>query len=157
MKKIYSFIAVLMITIMMIPTTVKASTVSMPTISKEIIYQDEQYTIEVTTIIEMGNQTVYAATGTKTVSKLFEIKNYLGSVVATYTLKGTFRYDGTTATCISASYSTSTDSVLWSFESATASASGAKAIGSFTAKTLIPPQTVSQDVKITCSKTGVIS
>ena len=91
----------------------------------------------------------------QTASKVCDIKNFLGVIVASYTLKGTFRYDGTSATCTNATYSTSTDSAFWSFESATAYASGAKAIGNFTVKSLT--DTISKNITITCSNTEVIS
>ena len=154
-KKLYSIFAMLLTITLLCPITVKADTSSTPVISKEIIYQDENYTIEVTTIIEEEIVTPYATTQTKTASKIFEVTNSFGSVVATYTLKGTFRYDGTSATCTNATYTTSTDSIFCSFENATAYASGAKAIGNFTVKTLI--DTISKTVSITCSSTGVIS
>ena len=154
-KKLYSILALLLTITLLFPTTVKADTTSIPVVSKEIIYQDENYTIEVTTIIEEEPCTTYATTQTKTVSKIYEVTNSFGSVVATYTLKGTFRYNGTSASCTSATYTTSTDSIFCSFEDATAYASGAKAVGSFTVKTLI--KTISETVTITCSSTGVIS
>lgn len=154
-KKLYSILALLLTITLLFPTTVKANTTSLSVISKEIIYQDEHYTIEVTTIIEEEPCTTYATTQTKTVTKVSNVKNSFGSVVATYTLKGTFRYDGTSATCTNATYTTSTDSIFWSFENTTAYASGAKAIGSFTAKSLT--NTISKTVTITCSNTGVIS
>lgn len=154
-KKITALLLIL--TMMCIPIPVKAEVTNESVITKKVLYQDAQYTIEVTTIIEQENISLYATTNTKTVSKIYEIKNFLNSTVASYTLKGKFSYDGTTATCTSATYSTTTDSILWSFESTTAYASGAKAIGNFTAKTLIPPQTISDTLTITCSKTGVIS
>ena len=156
MRKIYTIIACLMITIMFSPTIAQASVVEPATsIEQEIFYVDGEYTITVTTIIEQENISLFATTSSKSVSKVYKIENILGSTVATYTLHGKFTYDGTTATCTSATYSTSTNSSLWSFESATAYKSGAKAIGSFTAKTLL--QTVSDTISISCSKTGVIS
>ena len=154
-KKTFSIFAVLLTITLLFPITVKADTASKPVISNEIIYQDENYTIEVTTIIEENSITPYATTQTKTVSKISNVKDSFGSIVATYTLKGTFRYDGTSATCTNATYTTSTNSIFCSFENATAYASGAKAIGSFTVKTLI--KTISETVSITCSSTGVIS
>lgn len=156
MKKIYTLIACLIITIMFSPTIAQANVKESATnIEQEIIYVDGQYTITITTIIEHENLSVFATTSSKNVSKVYKIENIFGSTVATYTLYGKFTYDGTTATCTNATYSTSTDSSLWSFESATAYKSGAKAIGSFTAKTFL--QTVSDTISISCSKTGVIS
>ena len=156
MKKFCTLITCLMVIILFIPTTAQASVIEPITnIEQEIIYADGQYTISVTTIIEQENISIFATTSSKSVSKVYKIENIFGNTVATYTLNGKFTYDGTTATCTSATYSTSTDSSLWSFESATASKSGAKAIGNFTAKTLL--QTVSDTITISCSKTGVIS
>ena len=140
---------------MCVPTSVKAEMEYDPVITEEIVYQDAQYMIRVITIVEQENVSFFATTNTKSVSRVWTVENVFGNVVASYTLKGTFSYDGTTATCISATYTTNTDSILWSFESATAYASGAKAIGSFTAKNLL--KTVSETLTLTCSKIGVIS
>lgn len=156
MKKLYTLIACIMIIIIFIPTSIKASIIEPTTnIKKETIYVDGQYTISIYTIVEQEDISLCGTTSSKSVSKVYKIENIFGSVVATYTLHGKFTYDGTTATCTSATYSTSTDSSLWSFESATAYKSGAKAIGSFTANSFL--QTISETVTISCSKTGVIS
>lgn len=153
MKK--SFVLFVIITLMLIPTDIKGEVVLEPVVTKEIVYHDEDYIIEMTTIIEQNEYSILATTNTKTVSRVYEIKNLFGSTVASYTLKGKFSYNGTTAVCTSATHSTTTESALWSFESATSTVSGAKALGSFTAKTFA--QTVSQSLSITCSKTGEIS
>lgn len=144
----------LLVSLILVPMETKAEMSTVAEVAKEIVYQDDMYTIEIKTIIEQEAYSTYA-TNTKTVSKVYEIKNVFGNTVASYTLKGKFSYNGTTATCLSATYSTTTESALWSFESATASVSGAKALGSFTAKTFA--QTVTQSLTITCSKTGEIT
>lgn len=156
MKKIC---CILMFTLLIlsIKTEVKAESDSSPVIDKELIYLDEGYSMQITTIIYNDSQITFATTSTKSVSRIYEIKNIFGNTVASYTLNGRFSYDGNTATCLSATYSTSVESALWSFDNATASKAGAKAIGNFTAKTLIPPQTITQTLSITCSKTGEIT
>ena len=137
MKKHFSLIALMMIIMLLIPTCVKADVIhGVLSVKNEVVYREGQYIISISTIIE-DDVSTYATTGSKTVSKVYKIENIFGSVVATYTLKGKFSYDGTTATCTSATYSTTTESSLWSFESTTAYPSGAKAVGSFTAKTFL--------------------
>ena len=156
MKNHFSLIALMMIIMLIIPTCVKADVIhGVLPIKNEVVYREGQYIISISTIIEEDDVSTYATTGSKTVSKVYKIENIFGSVVATYTLKGKFSYDGTTATCTSATYSTMTESSLWSFEATTAYPSGAKAVGSSTAKTFL--QTISDTITITCSKTGEIS
>ncbi len=75
--------------------------------------------------------------------------------MASYTLKASFEYTGTSALCKSASYETSTPSSAWRFTNATASRSGATAYGAFTAKSL--KDTISRELTLTCSADGKVS
>ena len=97
------------------------------------------------------------ARGTKVVpdTKTYSIKNSSGNILASYTLKASFEYTGTSALCKSASYETSTPSSAWRFTNATASRSGATAYGAFTAKSL--KDTISRELTLTCSADGKVS
>lgn len=89
-------------------------------------------------------------------SKVVTAKNSAGKTIATYTLHGTFRYDGESAVCTSADYSVSTSDSTWSFSSANARANKNKAHGFYTLVRPISGQTVSDQVTINCSPTGKI-
>lgn len=125
-----------------------------------IVCQNNDITVECTLIIEttsnIGIQP-FATSHTKTASKKYDLKNSAGSIVASYTLTGTFTYNGITSSCTAASCSTSINNNAWKFTSKTASKSGNKAIGSFTAECSTPSQTISKSMSITCSKDGIIS
>ena len=88
--------------------------------------------------------------GTKTAKIYSKSKKLLWS----YTLKGTFTYTGTKATCTKASYTTTIVNKDWKL-SPTAGKSGNKAIGKVTGKT--PFQTITRNLTITCSNTGKLS
>lgn len=90
-------------------------------------------------------------------NKIVTAKNSNGKIVATFTLHGVFEYNGKSASCTSAIYSTSISDSTWSFSSANAWASASKAYGSYMLIRSINGQTVSGNVVITCSPTGTIS
>lgn len=76
------------------------------------------------------------------------------------TLNATFTYNGTTATCTSATPSYTVYNSSWKVTKSTASHSGNTATGSFTAKryTLgIPVETVNKTLTLTCSPNGTIT
>lgn len=76
------------------------------------------------------------------------------------TVHGTFKYDGTTSSCINASFSYAIYDSAWSFISATATKSGATAtaIGNFEKKFLgITTATRSLTPTLTCDKDGNLS
>ena len=96
----------------------------------------------------------------KTAKKTHKIKNSSGTVLATYTLTGTFTYGtGAPAKCDSASYSTSISDSHGSFIANAAYSSGNQAIGTYTFRYAI--FTISKDyvesLTITCSVYGYIS
>lgn len=76
------------------------------------------------------------------------------------TVHGTFKYDGSSATCIDASYTYNVYDSAWSFKSATASKSGATATasGTFVKKVLgITVATKALTPTLTCDKDGNLS
>lgn len=76
------------------------------------------------------------------------------------TIRGTFSYNGSSATCTNADIVYTVHDSSWKITSATSSESGNKAIGDITAKSYvlgIPVQTVNRTVTLTCSASGVLS
>ncbi len=83
-----------------------------------------------------------------------------GTTLWTVKLTATFNYNGTTATCTSASTSYTIYDDQWRVTSATASKSGNKATGNFTVKRYllgIPIATKDVTVTLTCSPNGTVS
>lgn len=112
------------------------------------------------TTIEYPEVSTYAS-GSKTGSKTYNIKNSNGTTVATFKLTASFTYSSSgTVTCKSATYSTSINKSDWSFSQASASKSGKTAYGNFTAicKVLgITSNTISKTITLTCDKSGNLS
>ena len=87
-------------------------------------------------------------------------KNSDGEAQWSATLRGTFTYTGSSATCTASSISYTIENSKWKISSATASKSGNTASGHITAKRYtfgIPVQTVEAPIAISCSATGVLS
>lgn len=154
MKKFLSslLICTLILTAAPLTTFAAAAPVSQET---DITYIDDLVIETVLTVYEVSAQTRDAQS--ISASKEVTAKNSAGNVVATFTLHGTFSYDGSSATCTSASYSKSIVNNTWSFTSARAWANANKANGSYTLTRSTNGQTVSDNVTITCSPTGKIS
>lgn len=112
----------------------------------------------VTTIVE--HSTSARASGTKTGQKTVDYCNSDGEVQWTATIKGTFTYTGSSATCTSASISHYIYDSTWKITAETATKSGNKATGNVTAKKYllgIPTRTIEKSITLTCSATGTLS
>lgn len=169
MKKITSLFIIFLITFLSFANTKTLLANAAPTftpekiingeiVNTEIIPLDELYYLEVITYDTTSPQVSTAST-TSTVegAKTHNLKNIFGSVVASYTLYATFSYNGKTSSCTSAIHNETIYDSTWSFTSATASKSGNKATGSYTAKCPSIGQTVSNTITITCDANGNIS
>ncbi len=100
------------------------------------------------------------ARSTRTASKSSSLYDNDGTTLWTVKLTATFTYNGTTATCTSASTSYTIYDDQWRVTSATASKSGNKATGNFTVKKSflgIPIATKDVTVTLTCSPNGTVS
>ena len=95
-----------------------------------------------------------ASSNKKTASKTYSFKNNSGKVLATYTLTGTFTYNGSSSTCTNATCSTSISDSAYSFTQKTARPSGNTAIGSFTLSS--SKQTISKTLTLKCNANGTI-
>lgn len=119
-------------------------------------YSDGSYsvtTIETSSITVLANSTVSKSKNTAH----YNSKDEMQWVI---TVKGTFTYTGSSATCTNSTvYYTIYDN-NWKVTSAQASKSGRTATGEFTIKryTLgIPLKTINETLTLTCSNTGVCS
>lgn len=155
MKKILSALLILILLLTAAPTTAFAAKILVQQVTTDICYIDDLVIETVLTVYDTPVQT--RAVQRTSASKVVTAKNQNGKIVATFTLYGTFEYDGKSAACTNASYSTSISDNTWSFSSANAWASASKAYGSYTLIRSINGQTVSDNVMITCSPTGTIS
>lgn len=166
MKKIIGILlsCFIIITVAPIYSSAAMRLISEPNINHSpntaIVYQDNDIIIECT--LNIG-QTVntgiqpFATNQTKTASKTYSIKSSQGKIIGTYTLTGTFSYNGTTSSCTNASCSTSIKDKTWKFTFKTAGKTGNKATGAFTIECSASGQTISDSLSITCSKNGDIS
>lgn len=98
----------------------------------------------------------YASTRQKTVSKTYHIKNNSGTTIGSYTLTGTFQYNGSTSACTKASYSASVSNSNYYFSNKSSSKSGNTATGSFTFVNSITGTRVIKTLTLTCSANGTI-
>lgn len=154
MKKYLS--ALLILTLLLTAAPMTAFAAEAPVQQITAVYNTNGLIIQ-TTVTVYNTPIQTRAVQSTSASKKVDIKNSTGKMLATFTLHGTFKYDGKNATCTSASYSTSISDSTWSFTSARAWASANKAYGSYKLSCSANGQTVSDQVTITCSPTGKIS
>ncbi|MGN1122872.1 MAG: hypothetical protein ACI4RR_00895 [Eubacterium sp.] len=112
----------------------------------------------VTEITEQSSLT--RASSSKTGNKTFTYEDSNGNAEWSITLKGTFTYTGSSATCTSSSVSYNIYDSSWKCTSATAAKSGRNAKGSFTMKKyfgIIVSKTIEKDMNISCSNSGTLS
>ncbi len=118
-------------------------------------YSDGSYAV-----ITITEDAVNAKASTKSAQKSYNYHNNAGESLWTYTLSGTFTYNGTTSSCTSVYDSYTIENSNWHLDSRSCYKSGKSAYGSVTMKYKvlgITTKTVSQDLTISCSAGGVIS
>ena len=118
---------------------------------QEIIQYDDGTYAEIT--LTQSNMTSRSAT--KTGSKTYIYKDSSGNVLFTYTLKGSFQYDGSTSKALTCSTGYSIMKSGWSKKSDSCYCSGNKAYG--TAKFANSSTSKTVNLTITCSKNGTFS
>jgi len=104
--------------------------------------------------------TLLRAGGSKSGQKSYTAKNSSGQVQWKFTVKGSFTYTGSSATCTSSSYTSSISNSEWSLKSASASKSGNKATatGTYIRKLLgITVDTKTVAPSLSCDKNGNLS
>lgn len=100
------------------------------------------------------------ARATKSGTKTVNYRNAAGNIVWSVSVHGNFTYNGSTSSCTSSTVSTTCPSSVWRIISKSARKSGSVAIGEATAKLYsngIPIQTLTREVRLTCSKSGTLS
>lgn len=150
MKKVLSILFAALFLLMLIPSApAKAETTT------DVVYfEDGSYVV--TVLQEYSTR----SSNQKTASKSSTLYDPNGGAVATLTVHGTFRYDGTTVTCTASSYTYQIHNSSWSFSSGSASKSGntATAKGTFARKVLgITVDSKTLTVSLSCDKNGNLS
>ncbi|MGF6376973.1 hypothetical protein M2140_002052 [Clostridiales Family XIII bacterium PM5-7] len=116
-------------------------------------YDDGSYAIIET--VEVPHRAMFAAAATKSASRTYTYYNSKNVAAWTFTLKGTFTYDGSTAKATAASNSYNIHVSGWKCSARSSSTSGAiaKANGTFKYANLIK----NTSLGLKCSPSGVIS
>lgn len=123
----------------------------------EYINDDLYAEVELCITSENNNTSkVKASTKQKIASKTYNIKNSSGTIIGSYTLTGTFQYNGSSSACTEASYSTNVFNSDCYFNSASASKSGNTATGSFTFVNSLAGTRIIKTLTLTCSPDGTI-
>jgi hypothetical protein len=136
---------------------------------QDVVAADDVISIEnlssgdriITTMVEANDASILAAaSSTKTGSKTSYYQNSAGVTQWYVRVTGSFTYNGSTATCTSASVSAVSNTSSWVISSSSASKSGATATGKGTGKLyagILVLQTITNTVKLTCSSGGTLS
>lgn len=159
MKKVIAFLLSLTLILTLYLPTFAATNTDHTVATTSIEYLEDGSYIETVITKERSSLSIFA-TSTKTGSKKITHKNSDSETLWTATLKGTFTYTGSKATCTASSITYSIVNDNWKIMSATASKSGNKATGDITAKRYvlgIPTKTVEKTITLTCSASGVLS
>lgn len=106
-----------------------------------------------------GSADASILSSTKSGAKTKNYKNSSGAIMWSVTVRGTFSYTGSSATCTSATRSTSAPGTTWSIKSSSVSKSGntatAKATATHTYGTT--SNDISMSVSLSCSANGTLS
>lgn len=158
MKKIVTILSVISVLILVVSgnsLTVNASNKNFHEVSRVVEQTEDGYTIETVIIEELTTTRASTKTGTKKVS-YYNGNRLLWSVSVT----GTFTYDNSTAKATKSVVTTAVNDSNWKITSKSSSYSGntaiAKAVGTRYASG-ISVQTVSREVKLSCSSSGGLS
>ena len=111
-------------------------------------------------VITITEEAINSRATTKIASKTSSYKDSDGTVLWTYKITGTFSYTGTSSTCTAVSDSYTISSDYWHMDSHSTSRSGNTAYGTVTMKCKflnITTKTVTHDMQLSCSATGVLS
>lgn len=156
MKK---FLTILLTALLLVNISTPAAKANTSTIVySEIEYISEDLYLEIE--IEEYTDTMQRATQTKTAAKKVSLKNSSNTTVATFTIIGTFTYDGTTSKCTAASHSSTISDNTWAFTFKTANRLTNRAIGQYIIDCTINGQVVqklSDSVILACAPDGTLS
>lgn len=159
MKRLFSLLISLTLFFLLSFNTLALSDLDKGTSRTFVEYLDDGSYI-ITTITEEKTSYSAYASFTKSGSKITTYTGSDGEVKWTATLRGTFTYTGSSATCTASNITFSSNDSNWKATSATASRSSNKAIGDITVKHYvlgIPIKTIEATIILTCSANGTLS
>ena len=152
MKRIWKMMLLVLLAIVL---PISALAAEVPAAEKEIIYLDDGAYITV----ELTWQQTRAA-NTKTASKTYTYTASNGNEQWRAVLRGTFTYNGTTASCTAASCDVTISDTAWYIVSKTANPEGNAAVGALTMGRKVLGITISKesvDMRISCDPNGNLS
>ena len=124
--------------------------------SRVVSHTVEQYDNGAYAVITVYEDAASRATGSKNGHKAFDYYES-GTLQWTYTVHGTFVYDGTTATCTAASATFDKWIDIWKLIANDAYPSGSAAIARGVVQKTTTGKKVSPTVTITCTPNGVLA
>lgn len=156
MKRISALLlSLLMIFALSVNSFAVAGTDDVSAETNTVCFEDGSYMVT-----EIITENTARATQTKSGSKNISFYNSDDVIQWSATLKGTFSYTGSSATCTASSITYTIYDSKWKIPTATASKSGNTATGHVVAKSYflgVPVKTVERDITLTCSATGTLS
>lgn len=152
MKRFSIIVSLLLVVTLFVPTSVIANDLTQ---TSEIIYLENgcYITIEITESPER-------ASASKSGTKNYVYRSNSGNELWRASLRGTFTYTGTSATCTASSCTTTVTDTAWYEVSKNASRSGASAIGEFVMGHKILGITINKEtvnMSLTCDANGNLS
>ena len=127
-------------------------------ISQETIELDDGGYCVITTSETTVNSVARATTHTKSGAKTYSYYNGSDVLCWTYTLHGTFKYDGTTlVSCTGSSHEIAIYKNSWEYKSGSHWENGNTAYGKATYHLKLSTASKTINVQLSCSKTGVLS
>lgn len=167
-KLIASLLALLCVTAALTsPTSVMAANKEYAATETCIVVAGETKQVQLLHVFDDGSQlfvgmpiVTVQTRGSLTAQKPLYHRNSSGTILWTATVTGTFTYNGSTSSCISASYSTQISNNNWSEQSGTAYPSGNSAIADVVMMRkllFIVVETVPVTITLTCDKNGNLS
>ncbi len=164
MKKLLAVICTLVLLACVFSLNASALTTPSETVINETVEYFEDGSSVVITVVEYSQNEGISprVTRTKTGAKSYIYYNSSGDMLWKFVLNGTFQYDAAdnSATCVASSYSKTIQDSSWSLKTASATRSGAKAIGNatFVKKVLgITTKTKSCSLELKCDINGNLS
>lgn len=153
MKKTISVLLAVLMLAAMFPVRALATEETSEHIS--YIYYEDGNWLEI-----IITESLSRASGTKTGTKTFNYKDSNGNLCWTATLRGTFTYTGTSATCTASSCNVTISDSAFYVVSKTVGKSGGSATATLTMGKKFLGITISEDtynLKLTCDKDGNLS
>ena len=153
MKRFRIVLCLVVCLLYLIPTVAFSEDISAQ--EDDIIYLDNGYYITIEVV-----ESTERASGTKTGTKNYVFRSSSGNELWRASLRGTFTYTGSSATCTASNCTTTITDTAWYEISKSASRSGASAIGDFTLGHKILGITIRKEtvnISLICDANGNLS